>query len=356
MIMPIMEKMLSVRPVRNNSPKAPTIERGSESMIVKGWTRLSNWAARTIVDEDAGQAQTEQDVGERLGHIFGVAAEFSLGSFGKADVRRDFLDIFHGPVEGFALVEIGVDGQFSRPSLAVDLDRAGTGVDVNEIAEFHQTPVAVAHGDFENGLGAVPVISDEANADVVCFAPLFESSRPSAADQGLHGATDVPDGNAQVGRLVPVGNDVDLRFADVVTGVDVDEAAFVLHPRHDLLGGLVELVQVLPLEAVLDRRRFKSSFRSTDILNDFNACLDVGQVLQFLSRCVHHIELGEIAIGLGNQLDDDGSGVDAFLRSTADGREDISDAGKGPETAFDFRDDPCSSRQATFPPAFAPER
>ncbi len=35
-IMPIMEKMLSVRPVIAKSPKAPTMDSGSESMMVKG--------------------------------------------------------------------------------------------------------------------------------------------------------------------------------------------------------------------------------------------------------------------------------------------------------------------------------
>jgi hypothetical protein len=48
MITPIIEKMLSVLPVMNRPPNAPTTAIGSDSMMVSGWMKLSNCAARIM--------------------------------------------------------------------------------------------------------------------------------------------------------------------------------------------------------------------------------------------------------------------------------------------------------------------
>jgi hypothetical protein len=48
MMMPIIEKMFSVIFDRKSPPNAPMTDIGSDSMIVNGWTKLSNWAARIM--------------------------------------------------------------------------------------------------------------------------------------------------------------------------------------------------------------------------------------------------------------------------------------------------------------------
>jgi hypothetical protein len=48
MMMPIIEKMLSVLPVRYRPPNAPTTDKGNDSMMLNGWMKLSNCAARIM--------------------------------------------------------------------------------------------------------------------------------------------------------------------------------------------------------------------------------------------------------------------------------------------------------------------
>ncbi|MND06496.1 hypothetical protein D3C83_279120 [compost metagenome] len=48
MITPIMEKMLSVLPASHSPPKAPTTDSGKDSMMLSGWMKLSNCAARIM--------------------------------------------------------------------------------------------------------------------------------------------------------------------------------------------------------------------------------------------------------------------------------------------------------------------
>ena len=48
MMMPMKLKMLRVMPETQMPPKAPITESGSETMMTKGWVRLSNCAARIM--------------------------------------------------------------------------------------------------------------------------------------------------------------------------------------------------------------------------------------------------------------------------------------------------------------------
>ena len=46
--MPIMLKRLSDIPASQRAPSAPTMEKGRASITMRGWEKLSNWAASTM--------------------------------------------------------------------------------------------------------------------------------------------------------------------------------------------------------------------------------------------------------------------------------------------------------------------
>jgi hypothetical protein len=116
-------------------------------------------------------------------------------------------------------------------------------------------PPGRAHEQLADVLRPLPLLGEQAYADVVAAALVLELSGADAADGGPDGVADGGHAHAEVGRLVAVGNDLHLRHADLVVAVDVRHLPGRAHGLHDLARVAGEAVPI--------RARARSAPRGT---------------------------------------------------------------------------------------------
>ena len=219
--------------------------------------KLSNWADEHQVDE--GEREQERDVqaGRGFLELARLAGEIGLRRRGQHPGGGS-LQISERVAERVARR----DGrsQRGRAQLVEVIELLGRDAlrDRDDVVHRDHQAVVVAHVDRRQIVRIAPVDVRDLHDHVVLLAAALEAGHLTAAEHGLERAPHGVDLEADVGDLLAVEVDLELRLVELEIGVEVDHAGIVARLGQQRIDQLLQLLVRLrgldhELHRLLDR-------------------------------------------------------------------------------------------------------
>src|ERR1035437_101579 len=221
---------------------------------------------------------------------------------------------------------MGGHGDLALAADAIDGGWSGTGNDAHHLVEAHGTELRRGHGHLGQTLDAAAELLLGADHDVVLVFAGVEGGGRLAGDQGVERHFDVHHADAEIGGARAIDLQAHFRLAAAQRGIGVHQAGVKSHLGEQRLGILGELLQVRPLDEVLD---FRIALVAAHGADQFHAGVNLRWVLLHqYARALHELLLGNLALVDIGQLDVDDGAVDALIGASAGGHQGVRHTGQ----------------------------